>query len=468
MIHITEFLNIINTPLTFILVIVLCFSGIWFTILTKGVQFRMIGEMVRIMIKSPEGNDKQRKSISGFQAFSMSLATRVGTGNMAGVATAICLGGPGAVFWMWIMALIGSVNTFIECTLAQIFKSKDRKSYIGGPAYYITKGLGKRWLACIFSIAIIGGFGLANNMVQANTITAAFSTAFNINPIIITAIITLTTLTVIFGGVQRIAKVCTMMVPFMAIAYLMLALYVIASNITIMPDVISIIIKNAFGMEEVAGGSVGMAIRMGFTRGIFSNEAGEGSAPNAAATAEVTHPVKQGLLQTLGVFTDTLIVCSCTAFIILCSGIYDNGLNGIELTQVALCSQIGEAGKSIVAIAILFFAFSSIIGNYYYGENNILFLLQGKQCKSAVILSYRLLLGLLLVTGSLTTIDLVWASADFFMVIMTVTNLVSILLLGRYAVRLLYDYQQQREEGIDPKFTKDKLPEEIQEQIECW
>ena len=428
----------------------------------------MIGEMVRIMIKSPEGNDKQRKSISGFQAFSMSLATRVGTGNMAGVATAICLGGPGAVFWMWIMALIGSVNTFIECTLAQIFKSKDRKSYIGGPAYYITKGLGKRWLACIFSIAIIGGFGLANNMVQANTITAAFSTAFNINPIIITAIITLTTLTVIFGGVQRIAKVCTMMVPFMAIAYLMLALYVIASNITIMPDVISIIIKNAFGMEEVAGGSVGMAIRMGFTRGIFSNEAGEGSAPNAAATAEVTHPVKQGLLQTLGVFTDTLIVCSCTAFIILCSGIYDNGLNGIELTQVALCSQIGEAGKSIVAIAILFFAFSSIIGNYYYGENNILFLLQGKQCKSAVILSYRLLLGLLLVTGSLTTIDLVWASADFFMVIMTVTNLVSILLLGRYAVRLLYDYQQQREEGIDPKFTKDKLPEEIQEQIECW
>lgn len=463
---ISSLLNDINEPLGNLLVILLTIVGVWFTIITKGVQFRMLGEMIRLLFQ-PSGKHGDKNGVSSFEAFTVSLASRVGTGNLAGVATAIVIGGPGAIFWMWVMALIGSVSTFIECTLAQLFKSKGEDSYIGGPAYYITKGMKKRWFACIFAIGIIGQFGMTNCMVQANTISNAFTSAFAINPYTMASVLTILTTVVIFGGIQRIAKVCAVVIPFMALGYLCIAMWVLVTNITQIPAVITFILKNAFGFEQVAGGTVGMAILMGFKRGIFSNEAGEGSAPNAAATAEVTHPVKQGLIQTLGVFTDTLIVCSCTAFIIMCSGFYDCGANGIELTQIALSAHIGEVGKTIIAIAILFFAFSSVLGNYYYGECNIEFLCNGSKWTKKIINSYRVILCIEIFIGALMAIDIVWALVDFFMAIMTVCNLIAIMFLGKYAVRLLNDYQAQKKAGKDPVYKSSTCPD-IAENTECW
>lgn len=464
--QLTEILNAINEPMGTVLVVVLSLTGLWFTIRTKGMQFRMVGEMVRLLFQPVQSKDG-KKAVSSFEAFTVSLASRVGTGNLAGVATAIVVGGPGAIFWMWVMALIGSVNTFIECTLAQLFKKRGEDSYIGGPAYYIEKGIKKHWFACVFAVAIIGQFGLTNCMVQANTISSAFTQAFGLSPMSMAAALTILTAAVVFGGIQRIAKVCSVIVPFMALAYLAIAVWVIITNITEVPRVFAIIVENAFGFEQAAGGTIGMAIMMGFKRGIFSNEAGEGSAPNAAATAEVTHPVKQGLIQTLGVFTDTLVVCSCTAFIIMCSGLYNSGYNGIELTQIALSAHIGEVGKTIIAVAILFFAFSSVIGNYYYGECNVQFLSGNSRLSKAYVNIYRVVLGILVFLGSLMTIDIVWALVDFFMVIMTVCNLIAILILGKYAIRLLDDYRTQRRAGKDPVYHSSTCPE-IASETECW
>lgn len=465
---VADFLNRINTPMATLMVIVLLAAGIWFTFKTKGVQFTMLGEMFRLLFKRDKGKqNKEEKRVSAFAAFMISLASRVGTGNLAGVATAIVIGGPGAIFWMWVMALIGSVNTFIECTLAQLFKVKGKESFLGGPAYYITKGLHKRWFAVIFAVAIIAQFGLTNNMVQANTISSAFTEAFTVSPTVMAVALCVLSLVVVFGGIQRIAKVCSYIVPFMALAYLCIAVWVIVTNITAVPHILSLIVRSAFGFEQAAGGVVGMAILMGFKRGIFSNEAGEGSAPNAAATADVSHPVKQGLIQTLGVFTDTLLVCSCTAFIIMCSGLYDCGANGIELTQLAMTHHIGPAGKYIIAICIFFFAFSSIIGNYYYGECNLMFLCKGSRNSKKVIQIYRIVLGLLIFLGSLMTIDIVWALVDFFMVIMTVVNLIAIFLLGKYAIKLLDDYRSQRKAGKEPEYHSSTIPE-ISAETECW
>ena len=517
-----ELLNTINAPMATVMVVLLSITGLWFTIKTKAVQFTMVGEMFRLLFKTDNGrlaqapaaqssahpsaqssaqtpdttpaaqssaqpsaqpsaqssstlptaqstaqSSRSPRRISSFQAFMVSLASRVGTGNLAGVATAIVVGGPGAIFWMWVMALIGSVNTFIECTLAQLFKSRGKDSFIGGPAWYITKGLHKRWFACIFAVAIIAQFGLTNNMVQANTISSAFGEAFHIPPVLMAIALCVLSLAVVFGGIQRISKVCSYIVPFMALAYLGIALWIVVTNITAIPKVMGIIVGSAFGFRQAAGGAVGMAILMGFKRGIFSNEAGEGSAPNAAATADISHPVKQGLIQTLGVFTDTLVVCTCTALIILCSGLYDSGANGIELTQAALSYHIGPAGKFIVAICIFFFAFSSVIGNYYYGECNITFLCNGWKHSGKAIFAYRLVLGVLIFVGSLMTIELVWALVDFCMVIMTVCNLIAILLLGRWAIRLLDDYRNQRKAGRDPVYHSSTIPE-ISGETECW
>ena len=465
---IADFLNNINAPMATVMVLVLSAAGLWFTIKTKGVQFTMIGEMFRLLFKADKGKlNTEEKRVSAFEAFMVSLASRVGTGNLAGVATAIVIGGPGAIFWMWVMALIGSVNTFVECTLAQLFKSKAKDSFIGGPAFYITKGLKKRWLAVIFAVAILAQFGLTNNMVQANTISSAFTEAFSIPPMVMALALSALALAVVFGGIQRIAKVCSYIVPFMALTYLGIAVWVLAVNITVLPEVLGLIVRSAFGFEQAAGGMVGTAILMGFKRGIFSNEAGEGSAPNAAATADVSHPIKQGLIQTLGVFTDTLVVCTCTALIIMCSGLYNCGANGIELTQVAMTYHIGPAGKYIVAVCILFFAFSSVIGNYYYGECNLTFLCNGFEYTKAAIQIYRLLLGILIFLGSLMTIEVVWALVDFFMVIMTVVNLTSIFLLGKYAMRLLDDYKAQLRQGKDPEYHSSTMPE-ISDVTECW
>lgn len=462
----TEFINQANYILwTYILVAMLLGCALWFSFKTKFVQFRMIGEMVRLLGDSTAKIDGHEKHISSFQAFTISLASRVGTGNLAGVATAITVGGPGAVFWMWIIALLGASSAFVESTLAQLFKVKSKHSYIGGPAYYMEKGLKKRWMGIIFAILITITFGFAFNSVQSNTICAAFDSAFNIPPIYMGIGITLLTIIIIFGGVHWIANVSSILVPIMALGYILLALFIVISNITHLPEIFGLIIKSAFGLEQVVGGGIGAALMQGIKRGLFSNEAGMGSAPNAAATAHVTHPAKQGFIQALGVFTDTLLICTCTAFIILFSGKnLNSGLDGIQLTQAALNSQIGNIGSTYIAVAILFFAYSSILGNYYYGEANIRFITKRK----AVIHIYRILVGGMVFFGSIASLKLVWNLADITMALMAICNLIAIIMLGKYAFRLLDDYLRQKKSGIkSPVFSKDKM-KDIKEDISCW
>lgn len=463
---ITNTIGLANDILwTYILVAMLIGCALWFSFKTKFVQFRMIGEMVRLLGDSTVKIDGHEKHISSFQAFTISLASRVGTGNMAGVATAITVGGPGAIFWMWIIALLGASSAFVESTLAQLFKTKGKHSYIGGPAYYMEKGLKKRWMGIIFAVLITITFGFAFNSVQSNTICAAFESAFNISPLYMGIGITLLTLVIIFGGVHWIANVSSVIVPIMALGYIILALFIVIGNISKLPEVISLIISNAFGIEQAAGGGIGAALMQGIKRGLFSNEAGMGSAPNAAATAHVTHPAKQGFIQALGVFTDTLMICTCTAFIILFSDKYtDGGLDGIQLTQAALNNEIGSIGSLFVAIAILFFAYSSILGNYYYGEANIQFITQ----KKWVVNVYRILVSGMVFFGSMASLKLIWSLADITMALMAICNLIAILLLGKYAFRLLNDYISQKKKGIkSPIFRKSNM-KDIEEDISCW
>ena len=458
----------------YVLIIALVGCGLWFTWRTHFVQFRMIGEMLRVLTDSAVDTVEehvremgpQQRRISSFQAFAVSVATRVGTGNLAGVASAIAIGGPGAVFWMWMIALVGSATAFVESTLAQLFKQKHKDSFIGGPAYYIQRGLHKRWMAVTFAVLITCQFGLSNNSIQANTICGAMQEAFGWSPAWVGLVLAALGLIIVFGGIQRIAMVCGVLVPLMALGYLLLAIVIVVMNIELVPHVFKVIVFDAFGIEQVAGGGIGTTIMYGVKRGLFSNEAGEGSAPNVAATASTTHPVKQGLIQALGVFTDTLLVCSCTAFIILISGLYSvPELNGIALTQSALQSEVGSVGPIFVAVAIFLFAFSSIIGNYYYGEANIRFITPNTK----VMTAYRICsAGLMVIFGALASFELVWNIVDFFMAFLTACNLTAIVLLGRYAFRLLDDYRQQKRQGIkEPTFHRSQIPE-LENEIDCW
>ena len=460
----------------YVLIFALVGCGLWFTLKTRFVQFRMVGEMFRLLtdsaVNTVEEQVKEQKKgetskhISSFQAFAVSVATRVGTGNLAGVASAIAIGGPGAVFWMWLIALIGSATAFVESTLAQLYKQKHKDSFIGGPAYYIQKGLKQRWMAITFAILITCQFGLSNNSIQANTICGAMQEAFGWSPLWVGVFLAVLALFIVFGGIQRIAQVSAVLVPVMAVGYLLLAIVIIIMNINLIPYVFRIIVEDAFGIQQIAGGGIGATIMNGVKRGLFSNEAGEGSAPNVAATATVSHPVKQGLIQALGVFTDTLLVCSGTAFIILISGLYKAPeLNGIALTQSALQSEVGAVGPIFIALAILLFAFSSIIGNYYYGEANIRFITPNTK----VMTVYRICsAGVMVVFGAVASFELVWNIVDFFMAFLTACNLIAIVILGRYAFRLLDDYRQQKRQGIkEPVFHRRQLPE-IEDEIECW
>ena len=462
----TQWITSINDVLwTYILIIMLLGCAVWFTIKTRFVQFRMLGEMLRLLGESTSKGEGKEHHISSFQAFMVSLASRVGTGNLAGVATAITVGGPGAVFWMWLIALLGSSSAFIESTLAQLYKVHGKTSYIGGPAYYMKKGLKKPWMGILFAILIIFTFAFAFNTVQSNTICAAFEQAFQVDHTLMGIILTVLTLMIIFGGIQRIAKVSSIIVPVMALGYILLALVIVGINFTQIPAVFKLIVSSAFGWEQALGGGIGAALMQGIKRGLFSNEAGMGSAPNVAATADVTHPVKQGLIQALGVFSDTLVICTCTAFIILFSGVPLGGeINGVQLTQMALDTQIGSGGSTFVAIAILFFAFSSVIGNYYYGEANLRYITHNK----LIMTIFRLTTGAMVMFGALASLDLVWSLADVCMALMTICNLIAIVLLGKYAFRLLEDYREQKRQGIkEPTFTKDKM-KDIQQDIECW
>lgn len=450
---------------TYILIAMLLGCAIWFSIKTKFVQFRMLGEMIRLLGDSTAKINGHEKHISSFQAFTISLASRVGTGNLAGVATAVTVGGPGAIFWMWIIALLGSSSAFVESSLAQLFKIKGKHSYIGGPAYYMEKGLKKRWMGVLFAVLITITFGFAFNSVQSNTMSAALESAFAVKPWMSGTVISVLTLFIIFGGVHRIATISSIIVPVMAVGYILLALFIVLSNIDRIPTVIGQIIGNAFGWHQAIGGGIGAALMQGIKRGLFSNEAGMGSAPNAAATAHVTHPAKQGFIQALGVFTDTLLICSCTAFIILFSEEHiGNGLDGIQLTQAALTNEVGSIGGIYVAIATLFFAYSSILGNYYYGEANIRFFTSRRW----PIQLYRLLVGGMVMFGSLASLNLVWSLADVAMALMSICNLIAIFLLGKYAFRLLNDYLEQKRKGIkSPVFHKERM-KDIEQDLECW
>ena len=456
--------NINSFMYSYLLIYMLVGIGLYFTIRTGFVQFRMIPEMFRVITeKAPVGKDG-KKGISSFQAFTISAASRIGTGNVAGVATAIALGGPGAVFWMWCIALIGSASSFIESTLAQVYKVPDKGGlFRGGPAYYMEKGLKKRWMGIIFAISITLCFGFVFNAVQANTISIAFNESFGVSRIAMGALLAGLTAIIIFGGLRRIVSVTTYLVPVMAIGYIILAIIVMVLNIKDIPAVFALIFKSAFGAEEMFAGMIGAAIMNGIKRGLFSNEAGMGSVPNAAATADVSHPVKQGLIQTLGVFIDTLVICTATAMIVLTSDAYLSAeAASINLTQASLADSIGSWASSVLAITIFFFAFSSVIGNYYYGESNIEFIKNSPM----TINIFRVFVVGFVFFGSVAKVQLVWDLADVFMGIMAFINLIAILMLWKIAKKVLDNYVTQRKAGKNPVFYADEI--EGLDNAECW
>jgi len=431
--------------------------GIFFTISSKFVQLRMLPEMFRALVEKPETLKNGEKGISPFQAFAISAGSRVGTGNIAGVATAIVLGGPGAVFWMWIIAFIGAASAFIEATLAQVYKVHDKEGgFRGGPAYYITKGLNQKWLGITFAVLITVTFAFVFNTVQSNTIAESLRTQYHISPVITGIILAVITAIIIFGGVRSIATLSSLIVPIMAIVYVGIVLFILLMNFDQIIPMIGTIIKSAFGMEQVAGGAVGTAILQGIKRGLFSNEAGMGSAPNAAATAAVPHPVKQGLLQSLGVFFDTMLVCTATAIMILLySGLKfgEKAPQGVEVTQSALNEHLGSPGGIFLTVAITLFAFSSVVGNYYYGQSNIEFLSKNK----AILFIFRCLVVVLVFIGAVVKTETVWSTADLFMGLMAIVNLVSIIGLSNIAFAVMKDYIQQKRAGLKPVFKPENF-----------
>ncbi|MGO2318355.1 MAG: alanine/glycine:cation symporter family protein [Vibrio toranzoniae] len=465
----TDLINLMNDLLWgSILVYLLVGVGIYFTIRLGFIQFRHFGHMFSVLRNSRKADSA---GISSFQALCTSLAARVGTGNMAGVAVALTAGGPGAIFWMWLIAMLGMATSFAESTLAQLYKTRDNDgNYRGGPAYYMEKGLGMRWMGVLFSIFLIIAFGLVFNAVQANAIASAMNTAFDLERSYVGVGIVIISAFVIFGGIRKIARTAEIIVPIMALAYLLIAMYVMFANIEKLPEVLALIFKSAFGLQEAAAGGLGYAIAQaminGIKRGLFSNEAGMGSAPNAAASATPypPHPASQGYVQMLGVFMDTIVICSATVSIILMSGEYvpHGEVTGIELTQRALTAQVGEWGGIFVAVAIFFFAFTSIIANYSYAETNLIFLEHNN--KKGLVLFRIVVLGMVMF-GSLATLPTVWALADVSMGLMAIVNLVAIILLSGIVIKLAKDYNRQLDAGKVPTFDSNDFPE-LKSQLE--
>ncbi|MBX9756462.1 MAG: alanine:cation symporter family protein [Pseudomonadaceae bacterium] len=443
-----------------VLIWLLVASGVYFTLRLGLIQFRHFGHTFMVLKGSRQSDDS---GISSFQALCTSLAARVGTGNVAGVAVAITLGGAGAIFWMWVIALLGMATGFVEATLAQLFKIRDDKGqFRGGPAYYMEKGLGARWMGVLFSIFLIIAFGFVFNAVQANTITGAMLGAFGVSTWISGLAVVVLTALIIFGGLRAIARFSELAVPFMAAAYLLVALGIIAMNLAEMPAVFELIFKSAFGLHEAAAGGIGAAIMNGFKRGLFSNEAGMGSAPNAAASATPypPHPASQGYVQMAGVFIDTILICTASAAIILLAGPQPG--EGIMLVQNALTSEVGDWGKYFLAVIILFFAFTSIVANYFYAENCLVFL---EHSHPAGLLWFRLAVLGMVMFGALASMPFVWNLADLSMGLMAITNLIAILLLSNLAIKLARDYNGQRKAGKLPTFDASQYPE-VQAKLE--
>ena len=443
---------------SYILVYLLVGVGLYFTIRTRFIQVRYFRRMIGQLFHSRTHCD----GVSPFQAFCVGLASRVGTGNIAGVAIALTVGGPGAIFWMWVVAAIGMATALIEATLGQIFKVRaDDGSFRGGPAYYIQRGLGSRAGGVVFAILLIFTFGIAFNMVQANAISDVVNGAYAIDVRWITAGLVILAAPVLFGGVRRVAQVAEIVLPLMAVVYALLALVIVALNISYLPEVLIQIVGGAFGLTELAGGFAGgiaAALLNGVKRGLFSNEAGMGSVPNVAATATVSHPVKQGLIQSLGVFVDTMIICTATAFIILVSGpsIYDPAtptrVEGATLTQAAIADSLGTWTVSLMTVLVFVFAFSSVLGNYVYAEINLFFLGAGRK----TINVFRVVVLMAIGVGGVSKLTAVWALADVAMGLMALVNLVAIVLLGKWAFAAIKDFHQQSDVGADPVFIAEE------------
>ena len=449
----------INDPMWTGLVYVLLGAGLFFTVATGFVQFRLLGRSIKEMLGGRQQGDDPH-GITPFQAFVTGLASRVGVGNIAGVAIAIKLGGPGAVFWMWVTALIGMSSAFVESSLAQLFKIRDYDNhhFRGGPAYYITQGLGQKWLGIVFALSLIFCFGFVYEAVQTNTIAVTAKAAWGWDEHAVGVALVIMTAPIIFGGIRRVSRFAEMLVPLMATLYLLMALYIIITNISLIPHVFGQIFSSAFKFEAAGGGLLGglisQTMMIGIKRGLYSNEAGQGSAPNAAAAAEVKHPVSQGMIQMLGVFVDTIIVCSCTAFIVLVYQQPYGDLSGAELTQAAIVSQVGAWGADFLAIILFMFAFSTVIGNYAYAESNVQFI------KSHWLLTalFRMLVLGWVYFGAVANVPLVWDMADMAMGTMAWINLVAILLLSPLAFLLLKDYTAKLKMGKDPVFKLSEHP----------
>ncbi len=427
-----------------VLIVALVGLGLYFSIASRFVQFRYFGNMFSIFA---EAFQRKPGQLSSFQALMLSVAGRVGAGNIAGVAVAIMLGGPGAVFWMWLVALLGMATSYFECSLAQLFKRREPDGgYRGGPAFYIQHGLGLRWLAIVFSILLLVTFGFGFNAVQSYTVATSLHDTFGLpthfSGIALVVVIGL----IIFGGIKRIASMADVLVPIMAFSYIGMALVVLGMNIGEVPATLALIVKSAFGLEPAFAGGIGAAILMGVKRGLFSNEAGLGSAPNVAAVAEVKHPAAQGIVQSLSVFIDTILVCTSTALIILLSGVYQPGMEqaGVVLTQAALAAEVGEWGRVFVSMALLLFVFTTLVYNYYLGENALGFFSQ----KRWLVQVYRVLVMALVLWGSMQDLSTVFGFADVTMGLLALVNLAALFLLFKVGLRLMRDYDSQIQAGV--------------------
>lgn len=465
-----QVINFLNGIIWSKALVFLCLgAGVYFSILMKFPQVRLIKDMVGQLFQGKAS----KSGVSSLQSFSMALGGRVGTGNIAGVASAIGFGGPGAVFWMWTIAFLGAGSAYIEAALAQVYKEKQDGEYRGGPQYYIEKGLGQKWYAVIFSISAIVAMGFFLPGIQANSIAAAMSNAFGIPSAATGAVIVVLLGLIIFGGVKRIGRAAEIIVPFMAIAYVLVSLVIIVINIEKVPGVFALIIDSAFNSHAAFGAIIGQAIMWGVKRGIYSNEAGQGTGPMAAAAAEVSHPAKQGLVQAFSVYVDTLLVCSATAFMILITGTYNTtdgaggflfanpALNGVEpgpvFTQSAVDTLIPGLGSAFVAIALFFFAFTTLMAYYYYCESNVAYLTKKMKNHKTVFTVTRLVLLAMVFVGSINSAGLVWALGDVGVGLMAWLNIVAIILLTKVGLKTLKDYEQQKKAGLDPVFDPRKL-----------
>lgn len=455
-----------NALYSYVLIIVLIAGGIFFTVRTKFAQFRLFKDQIKSVTEKKSDKD----GVSSFQALMVSTASRVGTGNIIGVSTAILLGGFGSVFWMWIIALIGGASAFVESTLAQIYKKKGENGCYGGPAYYIEGGLKSRPLAIVFSVLLILTYGVGFNMLASYNLQSTFSTFKfydkNTTPWIIGLVVAILVGYCLLGGGKRIVKVTGILVPFMGVAYILVAIVVMAVNITALPSVIVEIFSSAFNLEAIFGGFGGSCVMYGIKRGLYSNEAGVGSAPNASASAEVNHPVKQGLVQTLSVFIDTILVCSATAFMCMCSGVETNpDMSGASYVQASLAKTLGGFGPVFIVVAMVLFAFTTLIGNLFYVDKAIIHICK-KEPKKWIKNLYYVGFSLLILVGAGLDSELLWNVSDVFMGLMALINIPVIIILGKYAYRALDDYTRQKRAGKEPTFIASNIG--LKDKVDYW